>query len=283
MDQMLYETFKQFVTEREAIREARECGLPKPWTSDPVLQAYRFCNVDREDDTVTRWINKHIRVAFNGHTAQWFNLVIARFINYPETLQHLGFITEFNAKEFVAKMDDLQRQGKKLFGNAYMIRAGTGEDAGKPKHHYLADRVFGPLWAARSSQPAFFGGTCAAWDVWYRQTFGMGDFMRNQIITDMKYTIALRNATDWRTFCLAGPGTTRGLNRLMGRPLTAHAPAEVLNAELIAVRDSLLDEGFPLIQKFEDLNNLSNCFCEFDKYMRARNGEGRPKQNYPGV
>ena len=28
---------------------------------------------------------------------------------------------------------------------------------------------------------------------------------------------------------------------------------------------------------------LQNCLCEFDKYERVRLGEGRPRNNYPGI
>ena len=43
-----------FITEREAIRLKKEAGEPKPWTSDPILQQYRFCNVRRMDDKVSK-------------------------------------------------------------------------------------------------------------------------------------------------------------------------------------------------------------------------------------
>ena len=42
-----------YINERESIRKLREAGYPKPWTQDKILQTYRFCNVNREDDTVT--------------------------------------------------------------------------------------------------------------------------------------------------------------------------------------------------------------------------------------
>jgi hypothetical protein len=50
------EEFMKFIVEREAVRAAREYGKPWPWTADPILQQYKFCNVQREDDRVTRWV-----------------------------------------------------------------------------------------------------------------------------------------------------------------------------------------------------------------------------------
>jgi hypothetical protein len=33
-------------------------------------------------------------------------------------------------------------------------------------------------------------------------------------------------------------------------------------------------------ETFEDLNNLSNCLCEYDKYCRVLHGEGVPRSRY---
>ena len=55
------ERFVAVMRERENIRLRREQGLSRPWTSDPFLQHYRFCNIRREDDRTTRWIAEHWR------------------------------------------------------------------------------------------------------------------------------------------------------------------------------------------------------------------------------
>ena len=78
-----------WMRERYAIWERRGRGQPKPWTSDPILQRFRFCNVFRELDTVTIWINENIRKPFADHEDLWFMLAIARTINLPATLKEL--------------------------------------------------------------------------------------------------------------------------------------------------------------------------------------------------
>jgi hypothetical protein len=67
----------------------RQQGKPKPWTDDPILQSYRFCNVYRELDTVTIWIDENIRQRSANHKNLWFMLAIARRINWPDTLEEL--------------------------------------------------------------------------------------------------------------------------------------------------------------------------------------------------
>ena len=48
-----------WIKERQAIHERRKAGQPPPWTKDEILRTYRFCNVRREDDRVTRWIHEN--------------------------------------------------------------------------------------------------------------------------------------------------------------------------------------------------------------------------------
>jgi alpha-glutamyl/putrescinyl thymine pyrophosphorylase clade 1 len=44
--------FVSVMRERETIRLRRAQGLPRPWTADPILHSYRFCNIKREDDAL---------------------------------------------------------------------------------------------------------------------------------------------------------------------------------------------------------------------------------------
>ena len=75
-----------WITEREAIRKRREAGEPAPWTTDPILAAYRFCNVWREDDAVTRHIAWTWRDPYSDDPHLWFAMTVARLINWPDTL-----------------------------------------------------------------------------------------------------------------------------------------------------------------------------------------------------
>jgi len=269
------ETFEYFVNERIAILEARQAGLPPPWTKDDILASWRFCNIDRNEDTVTQWIFHNIIDEMDGEDATWHNLVVARFVNWPDTLAEVGIYDKWVPKRFCKVMRDRRERGEKVYTGAYMIRAGTGEDAKLPKEEYLCKRVFNPLWARRDETEEL--ESCEDWSAFLGSTFGMGDFMRNQVITDMKYSHHLANAEDWGTFCLAGPGTSRGLNRYLGRPLNAPWKADQANIELRRIRYEL---GKKYAEVFADLNNLSNSFCEFDKYMRVLLNEGTPRSKY---
>jgi hypothetical protein len=125
--------------------------------------------------------------------------------------------------------------------------------------------------------------SCQEWDeLVFAPIPGMGPFMRNQIITDMKYSYHLQRETtcDWTVFCLAGPGTVRGLNRIHKQPLDVGINQIKANGMLQIIRATLQNE-FP-DQDFNDLNDTANCLCEFDKYERVRLGQGKPRSRYVG-
>ena len=75
-----------FVRERHQIYLRRKAGQTKPWTTDPILQQYRFCNVYRELDTVTKWIRDNWRRPHCDDPDLWFAMVVARLVNWPDTM-----------------------------------------------------------------------------------------------------------------------------------------------------------------------------------------------------
>ena len=88
--QLLY-----WIHEREAARLRRAAGKSPPWTDDPILQEWSFCNVRREDDRVTRWIATNWRGPKCDDPDLWFAMVLARFVNLPETLAEIDYPVPF--------------------------------------------------------------------------------------------------------------------------------------------------------------------------------------------
>ena len=276
---MLLNEFLTFVYEREDIRLRRSAGESAPWTRNHILATYKFCNVNREDDRVTRWIATNIRQKYAGHPLLWFNLVVARTFNWPDTLEALGFVERFDAKRLIRACEAVRNRTGKVFTGAYIV---STNGVKKDKSTYVIEDVLKPIWGARKLVPPDRIASCALWADWLEQFngFGGGGFMRNQVITDMKYTHHLRDADDWSNFVLAGPGTRRGLNRLFGRYLKQNwrgDSAEVALRQVRADCQRLTSMRQDILRHFIDLNNLSNCFCEWDKYERVRLGQGKPR------
>src|SRR5215467_3109114 len=84
-----------FAKERYAIAQRRAAGQKPPWTEDPILRDYRFCNVYREDDKVTAWIRENWRIPHKDDPDLWFAMLVARLLNLPESLAVMGYPVPF--------------------------------------------------------------------------------------------------------------------------------------------------------------------------------------------
>ena len=109
--------------------------------------------------------------------------------------------------------------------------------------------------------------------------FGGTGFMTKEALQDVMQTPVLWSAMDKNTWCPAGPGARRGLNRLYGRALDVSIKERQLLAEMV----SLFEEAprhLPDFMPELELHDIQFQLCEFDKYERVRLGEGKPKAKY---
>ena len=116
--------FFKFMKERHTIYLNREAGKPWPWTKDKLLQEYKFCNVFRELDTVTKWINKNWRIPYKDHPNLCFAMAIARQFNWPDTLAEIGFPKKWEPAK-VKKILNARRKRKEKIYTAIRSPAGV--------------------------------------------------------------------------------------------------------------------------------------------------------------
>jgi hypothetical protein len=272
--------FLYWIKEREVIRIRRANGQPFPWTDDEILRAWSFCNVRREDDHTSQWIAKNWRTPHADDPDLWFAMVVARFVNWTETLAELGYPVPPDLERFLAVMHARQERGEVCFGPAYNISNGGSST---PKAEHLVQKVFTPLWqplARKRLRPrdddslhSFYGRLKAM--------PGFASFMAAQIVADMKYVVPLKNARDWKTFAAPGPGSRRGLNRILGRPVDAPwRDDDTWRAAFRQLREQIMPELERIGLGDLHAQDLQNCLCEFDKYERVRLGEGKPKRRF---
>ena len=277
MNAEAYSALVHWIKERYSIKLKREAGQPPPWTQDPILQQYRFCNVHRSDDKVSRWIAVNWRDPNRNDPHVWFAMLVARFINLPETLSTIGYPVPFNARSMRKKLKERKAAGLKIWNPAYMVVGGMNKNGKGEKIDPMIDSVFGPLWAKRGELTWRSGESLQSWYNALRQFNGMGSFMAGQVVADFKFCVT---APDAFTFAVSGPGSRRGMNRLLGRELKAPWKEEewlnhlcTLNARL---EPEISSSGIPKI----DFQSLQSCLCELYKFLRVKNGEGHPKSFY---
>lgn len=260
-----------WVTERESIRKKREAGFKRPWTIDPILQQFKFCNVRREDDRVTKWFAHNWREPKNWHKPQFVGaIMLGRTINWPDTLEEIGFPDVWSKEHLYSVLEARKARGVKIYTGAYMV---TQYGSSDPKNTLVsnnADEYF------RKKVPLDETSLENSWEI--LQTYpGMGPFMAAQVVADLKFTNVLREAEDWSSWASLGPGSTRGLNRLYDRSLNYGLSQKQGLEEMREVAEEL-----GLHNLLDNLQDVQNCLCEFDKYVRVYNGEGTPRSRYDG-
>lgn len=284
---------RRFVKEREKVRRARLAGEPKPWTDWPVLQHYKFTNIRHRYDYVTDWlVNNWYNQPDYLHTP---NIIVAaaaaRLINWPESLEEIGFPTDLDSfpdrVEFV--LLDRQARGEKIHSAAYLIRGFEGEYKGTSiaKRWIKPMCVRPPLLTTQTmkGQHAVIAGQYA----------GTGDFIAGQMVVDLTYVVPGEWA-DRYIWAPQGPGSTRFLAALFG-----DTPTIRRNGKYKFNKNMMEDEFHTRLNLFKaeilkdpEVAQISaetgmihhdwqNVCCESFKLWRYFVLKQAPKARYPGV
>lgn len=270
-----------FMRARHAVYLKRKMNMPKPWTTDPILLDYRFCNVYRELDKETTWIRENWREPLHDHPYLFFAMTVARVVNWSPTLAEMRLPVPFERSDFVRVLNKRAALGEQVWTGAYMI---TTHGQPIPKQHYYADKVLKPIWEKRKFLAPHEGDTLASFHARLSACEGIGSFLAAQVVADTKHHGPLKNAHDWWTWAAMGEGSRRGLNRVFDRPHKQKINSTIWHRDLSALhREVNLYIRSHHTNLFTiDAQDLQNCLCEFDKYERVRLSQGRPRSRYPG-
>jgi hypothetical protein len=224
--------------------------------------------VYRELDRVTIWIRENWREPYADHPNLPFAMAMARQINWPDTLQEIGFPEHWNPERIKAIMQGRMNRKEKVYTGAYML---TGT-LGGTKVEQTIDKILTPLY---EMPPRIISSSLE--ETWkrYLPYPGFSGFMAYEVVTDLRHTKHLENAEDIMTWANPGPGAKRGLNRIHGRELEKSIPRKQLISEMKELLDVCNMAPLPL-----EMRDIEHCLCEFDKYERVRLGQGKPRAKY---
>lgn len=267
-----------WISEREGIRLKKEAGEPAPWTDDEILQTYRFTNVRRMDDKVSRWLYRYWYDPFFDHPNMIVAVALARFLNKIETLEYVGFPQRWNPDKIVEKLrkyrdDPKVNQGQAVFNAAYMVRGNSPE---RDKVHCVVHDYCHPLRGLQVETDTMQG----AWRQ-IEACYGFGSFMAGQVVADLRWAME-GNWSDRMSWAPIGPGSKKGMNTYQGRDASAPLSQEQFLSELLDVWADVLPQLPTELAYRLELMDLQNCYCERLKYEKALWGTGKPKQLYRG-
>ena len=287
------EKFFNFMKERHAIYLSRATGKPKPWTTDRILQQWKFCNVYRELDRTTIFMRENITNPNAGAPADLmiFNCAYFRFIgdSAPFERGDLPMFIEHFPSVRASLKQNIRRalnHDKKVFTSAYQVLHGGRTT---PKEIYVVDLVLDSLWTNRNraAEPGVRANTLQeTFKALYPLCgFGGTGFMAYEVVSDLRRTSFYKQTPmDTRTWANAGPGTVRALNRMLGRPLSRTMQQQESN-RLMRYLLTIADYGaWPNDQEYPrlEMREIEHALCDFDKYERVRNGEGHMRNRYQG-
>ena len=268
-----------WIHERETIRLNKEVERnPQPWTDDPILQKFKFCQVFREEDRTTRWFKRHIRNPWRDDPEVLMATVIFRWFNFIETGRTLirhNLHIEWDRKKAI---EEITKQDKWVTG-AYIVKTPNRMD----KVTGVAECI-SHMWSDREKLVERILATKSlekSWEILRGYPY-MGPFMAYEVITDLRNTYLLQDAEDILTWANAGPGAMRGLNRLAGRDLDFCRRTHPWNDEmrnLWEISRERLNPNLIDLNRFE-MREIEGGLCEFDKYSRILNEEGRTRSVY---
>jgi hypothetical protein len=175
-------------------------------------------------------------------------------------------------------LDQRASNGAQVWTNAYTVST-NGVKMAKPQ--YIVQHVLQEAWVSRDAiEPCARSGMevfCKAASL----IDGIGGFMAYEVACDLRWCPGwLEHAPDRNSWANLGPGAKRGLNRLCGRPLEASIRNEQALVEmqyLLDLSPIYLGQGFP---EPLEMREIEHSLCETDKYLRVKNGEGKPRSLY---
>ena len=277
--------FYTFMKKRETIRLRKEYHMPFPWTDDPVFQTYKFTNVKRAHDKTTRWFWKNVLDKHHNAPKEYllFNCALFRYFGTIEFSEAIGGWTELWAehKEIIRDIAKSRlEKNQKVFTGAYVI---TNQGIKAPKQDVVIDEFLTPLWYKLPDLVKIANETqswqAVAIAMMKLKGFGGTGFMTKEVLQDALHTPVFVDCVDRNLWCPIGPGAKRGINRLLHRTFNSPLkPEEGLKVmlELFAARETHWPKNYVDLE----LHDIQFQLCEFDKYERVINNEGRPRSKY---
>jgi hypothetical protein len=275
--------------ERYRIKLRRDAGNPQPWTNDTHFRTWRFTNVHREDDRTTVWFRENVRDVLKHQSLKvleatlifrWFNRISTGEIIKDLLLDHWDTEEARRRLQFVSP----------VVTGAYIIKAGDGVSK--------LDGILDCIDEARPKLPEMV----SAWnDLYYRndltlerawthlrQLHYMGPFMAYEVVTDLRWTPLLEEASDIMTWGNLGPGAMRGMGWVTHNDPGTYSNSAKQQREMLLMMADLLalsqqEEYWPQEWPKWEMHEVEMWLCEFAKYMASYYGKPQKRRYSEGA
>jgi hypothetical protein len=272
----VYELYWSFAAERQCAFERRVAGLPRPWSDDPILREYKFCNVYRAADRVSQYMIKEVCYHDEACTPEdrLFQIVAFRTFSNTNTwnslrefLGHYPTLDDLADGSFTEGIEYAKAQNGGLYTGAFILCASDAYGQSSKhrnhvelfRHMFLKDDLGSRLLEATSLRQIY--NDLHAYPL-------IGDFMAYQIAIDLNYSASIGFSEN--EFTQAGPGSLRGIKKCFEN-LGDYTPSEIISWMVDHQTEEFSRLGLPFHGLWGRPLHAIDCqglFCETDKYCR---------------
>ncbi len=272
IDEKVADKIVTFVNERLTIYERKTRGENPPWTNDPILNKYRFCNIYRELDRQTIFFHKILK-PLEGDFELWFlNMLFCRSICNTETIQKVGLLT-FNKRKNEQVMQRLRNLPSPKYGTAYIFPISLIQKSSwNTREKFFCE--YYPLIIKRVAQEINRFERISVVDGLTRilPIFGFHlKFLFTEALIDTAYQFPL--LIDLYKRFPIGPGSIPTMKRL-----NAEIDPETVNLNMLGLLDDRIKlMSFNAKPIYLSAENWEGIGCEFRKYSNLSRGKGRKR------
>jgi len=289
----VYEAYWHLAAERQRIFFARIRGELPPWTDDPILGSFKFCNAYRASDRVSQYLIRDVIYGENDGLSQQdqlLRIIFFRLFSKIETWEaveaHVGRLELecFDVVELDACLEGLRSEGQAIYTSAFILCANRAFGFERKHQNHLA--LLEEMFTGARLPEEVDSATCL--EEVYNALVAyplIGPFMAYQIAIDINYSEMTNFCED--EFTVPGPGALRGMAKCF-EDTGGASPTELIHfmVDRQEAEFERLDIDFrSLFGRRLHAIDCQNLFCEVDKYSREafpelKSGRTRIKTRY---
>jgi hypothetical protein len=273
----VYELYWRFAYERQRAFERRVARSEPPWTFDPIISEFKFCNVFRAADRVSQYLIRAVCYHSEPCTLadRLFQIVAFRLFSkiatWETVLDYLGrqpTLEDLATDCFTNALAAALSRNGTIYTGAFILCANSSY--GQPykylthiellRHMFVLDDLASKIRECRSLEDLY----------WTLHGYPLiGDFMAYQIAIDLNYSEIIDFDED--DFTQPGPGALRGIKKCFVSSGGLN-PSEIIMWMVDHQEEEFAKLGLDFSGLWGRRLHAIDCqglFCETDKYCRV--------------
>jgi len=271
----VFDAYWKFACERQNVFFARLKNEPQPWTSDSILQEFRFTNPYRATDRVSQYLIKNVIYKKGEYTPEdiVFRILLFKIFNKIDTWVGLertvGDISykTYNRVAYENVFESMVMEKARIYSAAYIMPSGKSSFGYCEKYKNnlsLLELMMHEKFALKVAK-------ATSLEKLYELLLSyptIGKFLAFQYAIDINYS----NLCDFSemSFVVAGPGAQNGIEKCFTQ--TRYKYEDIIKFVAESQIEEFAKRGLQFKTLFGrelQLIDCQNLFCETDKYARV--------------